>query len=117
MWSKRRVCVGEQGWRDGEVEKETEVFGCVCVCLCVCVCVCMERHGVGLCECECVLERLGFVCVYVSRDWGVWGFRDRCLCVCVCVGMGSLWRKTSVFLCLYMSTQGCECGIRERECV
>ena len=36
MWSKRRVCVGEQGWRDGEVEKETEVFGCMCVCVHVC---------------------------------------------------------------------------------
>ena len=48
MWSKRRVCVGEQGWRDGEVEKETEVFGCMCVCVCVCVCVWRERHVVAL---------------------------------------------------------------------
>ena len=63
MWSKRRVCVGEQGWRDGEVEKETEVFGCMCVCVCVCVCV--ERETCCGSLCVCVLERLGFVCVYV----------------------------------------------------
>ena len=60
------MCVGEQGWRNGEVEKETEVFGgvfvCVCVgrdmvwvfvgvyvCVCVCVCVCVGGRGVQWC--------------------------------------------------------------------
>ena len=65
MWRKRRVCVGEQGWRDGEVEKETEVFGCMCVC--VCVCVCGERDMLWLFMRMCVRETGVCVCVCVER--------------------------------------------------
>ena len=94
------MCVGEQGWRNGEVEKETEVFGGVFVCVCVgrdmvwvfvgvnvcwkawrlCVCVCVERLG------SMGIQREVFVCVcvYVCRD-GVSVEEEKCVCVCVCV--------------------------------
>ena len=119
MWSKRWVCVGEQGWRDGEVEKETEVFSCVCVW--------SERHGVGLCGCECVLEILEIVCVCVclerlgsmgiQRQVFVCIWRDgRCVerggfvGVFVCGETGSEWREKQGCLCVYVERMGCGYG-------